>query len=239
MQLTFLSNAVRTLSLIGMLGAIEGMSLVKTVQAQANPPNPQAKSVCSAAYFDNPGYMYNPVTETQWKAVDKFQLDPDRMKKGNDTLATITTFSVALDAPLGYVVNKVNGKPVPLSPKIEQAIKREMFRDPSNDNRRRIAELNRKYGKYATFGQNITLLLSPEQQKESAKGTYEFLAYIASVLTPQERQAERDRVTAAGECSPSSLFKPDIWRSVTVDTGTRPDLDKRLREDTSGNTFFK
>ena len=118
--------------------------------------------------------MYNPVTETQWKAVDKFQLDPDRMKKGNDTLATITTFSVALDAPLGYVVNKVNGKPVPLSPKIEQAIKREMFRDPSNDNRRRIAELNRKYGNMPHLDKTSLCSFHQNNRKNQLRGRMSF-----------------------------------------------------------------
>jgi len=155
-------------------------------------------------------------------------------------MAEITTFSAPLDSPLGYVVNKVNGREVTIPPRIAQEIHQEVYgRENSQDNRRRVAELNQRYGQYATFGQNITLILSPEQIREASQDTYEFLAYIKSVLTPQQQQEERDGLTAQGLCSPSSLFRPDVWRTVTVDTGTRSDLDRRLREDTSGATLFK
>ncbi len=58
-------------------------------------------------------------------------------------------------------------------------------------------------------------------------------------MTPQERQAERDRVTADVGCSAGSLFRPDMYQTLTIDTGTRPDLDKRLRADKTGTTLFK
>lgn len=137
-------------------------------------------------------------------------------------------------------VNQINGKPVTIPLKIKKAIDGEVYGTFSKNNRRRAAELNRKYGKYATFGQNLNLLLSPEQIKEADKSTYEFLAYIKSLLTPEQQQAERDRLTASGDCSPGALFKPNyMWRSISIDTGKRPDLDKRLREDKTGTTFFK
>ena len=234
MQFTSLSKSIRSIGLIGMFSAIVGTSMVPTAPAQAKP---QTGSTCSAAYFNNPGYMYSPVTGKQRAAVDKFQNDPDRMKKWTSMMAKIQTFSAPLDSPMGYVAKKVNGKPIKIPPKIEQAIRKAVYVAPTPNNRKRVAQLNQEYGQYATFGQNITLLLSPEQQQESDKGTYEFLAYIASVLTPQQRQAQRDEATAAGECSPGSLFKPT--GTMTVDTGRRPDLDKRLREDKTGTTFFK
>jgi hypothetical protein len=102
-----------------------------------------------------------------------------------------------------------------------------------------VAELNKKYGQYATFGQNITLILSPEQQQERVQETYEYLADLAAMMTPEERKAERDALTAQAGCSPGALFRPDMWKSVTIDTGKRPDLDKRLREDKTGATEFK
>ncbi|WP_446859973.1 hypothetical protein [Phormidesmis sp. 146-20] len=239
MQFTLLSKSIRTIGLITILSAITSVNLVKPAQAQANP---STGSVCTAAYFDDPGYMYQTATEEQEAAVQKYLKNPDRLKRLNRMMAEVTTFSAPLDSPMGYVVNKVNGKTVAIPLKIKKAINQAVNVAPSQNNRKRVAELNRKYGQYATFGQNITLILSPEQVKEADKDTYEFLAYIKSVLTPQEQQAQRDIATAApiadGYCSPSALFKPG-QASRSIDTGTRPDLDKRLREDKTGTTLFQ
>lgn len=83
-----------------MLFAI-GTSIQQPAQAQARPSNPQTKSTCSAAYFDNPGYMYQPVTQQQMEAVDKRQNDP----KWDVMISQITSFSAPLDSPLGYVLS--------------------------------------------------------------------------------------------------------------------------------------
>jgi hypothetical protein len=239
MKLTALSKTVRTIGLITLLSTIQGMGMLKTAQAQANP---NAGAVCTAAYFDDPGYMYNPVTNQQIAAVSKFDGNPERIKRFDRMMAEITTFSAPLGSPMGYTINKVNGKEVSIPPKIRRAIE-QGTRIYSKNNRPRVAELNQKYGQYATFGQNITLMLSPEQQQERVKETYASLAYIKSVLTPEQRQAQQDQVTASasegGGCSPGALFRPEMYQSMTIDTGRRPDLDKRLREDKTGATFFK
>jgi hypothetical protein len=239
MKLTALSKSVRTIGLITLLSTIQGMGILKTAQAQENV---NAGAVCTAAYFDDPGYMYNPVTNQQIAAVSKFEGNPERVKRIERMMAEITTFSAPLGSPMGYVIKKVDGKEVSIPPKIKRAID-QGIRIYSKNNRPRVAELNQKYGQYATFGQNITLMLSPEQQQERVKETYESLAYIKSVLTPQQRQAQQDQVTASLAdgvgCSPGALFRPNMWESVSIDTGTRPDLDKRLRDDKTGTTFFK
>ena len=239
MKLTSLSKTVRTIGLITILSTIQGMTMVKTAQAQADI---NAGAVCTAAYFDNPGYMYNPSQEQQkdLSASVKYQ---EQAKRVDRMMDEITTFSAPLDSPMGYVIKKVNGKEVSIPPNIKRAIDQGVNRAPTNDNRKRVAELNKKYGQYATFGQNIILMLSPEQQKERVKETYEFLADLAAMMTPKERKAERDRAMAApvadGYCSPGSLFRPDMYQTLTIDTGRRPDLDKRLREDKTGAILFK
>lgn len=239
MKPTLFSKSIRTIGLITLLSTIQGMGMIKAAQAQANP---NAGAVCTAAYFDDPGYMYNPVTNQQIAAVSKFDRNPERIKSNERMMAEITTFSAPLGSPMGYTINKVNGKEVSIPPKIRRAIE-QGTRIYSKNNRPRVAELNQKYGQYATFGQNITLMLSPAQQRERVKETYASLAYIKSVLTPEQRQAQQDQVTASasegGGCSPGALFRPDMYQSLTIDTGKRPDLDKRLREDKTGATFFK
>jgi hypothetical protein len=243
MKLTSLSKSVRTIGLITLLSAIQGMSMVQTAQAQAKP---QKNSACTAAYFDDPGYMYNPpydklkAREKVRSALPKYQ---EQAKRSDRMMDEITTFSAPLDSPMGYVIKKVNGKDVSIPPNIKRAIDQGVSRAPTNDNRKRVAELNKKYGQYATFGQNITLILSPEQQQERVQETYEYLADLAAMMTPEERKAERDRAMAApasyGYCSPGALFRPDMWKSVIIDTGKRPDLDQKVRDDKTGTTFFQ
>ena len=239
MKLTSLSKSVKSIGLITIVSAIQGISLVQTAQAQADI---NAGAVCTAAYFDDPGYMYNPSQEQQ-KALSALPKYQEQYKKANKMMAEITTFSAPLDSPMGYVIKKVNGKEVSIPPNIRRAIDQGVNRAPTNDNRRRVAELNKKYGQYATFGQNIVLMLSPEQQKEQVQETYEFLADLAAIMTPEERKAERDRAMAApvsdGYCSPGALFRPDMYQTLTIDTGRRPDLDKKVREDKTGATLFK
>jgi hypothetical protein len=247
MKLTSLSKSVRwrslsfreSIGLITILSTIQGMSMVKTAQAQVDI---NAGAVCTAAYFDNPGYMYNP-SQKQQKALSASVKYQEQAKRVDRMMDEITTFSAPLDSPMGYVIKKVNGKEVSIPPNIRRAINQGVNRTPTKDNRRRVAKLNKKYGQYATFGQNIILMLSPEQQKERVKETYEFLADLAAMMTPEERNAERDRATAApvadGYCSPGALFRPDMYQTLTIDAGKRPDLDKRLREDKTGTTLFK
>jgi hypothetical protein len=66
-------------------------------------------------------------------------------------------------------------------------------------------------------------------------------AYLASVMTPEQKQAERDMVRTGakqmGMCP--ALFNPDSMTYATLQVGVRPDLDRRLREDKTGTIFFK
>jgi hypothetical protein len=243
MKRTPLSKTVRTIGLIAILSAIQGMSLAQTAQAQAIPAG-KPGSVCSDAYFANPDFMYSSTLSPEQKAAfEKLANNPARIAKRLGILAKGTTFSVALDAPVGYIAKKANGKTIEIPPKIDKEIYWASFnanRDP-NGTRRRVDELNQKYAQYATFGQQLTLILSPEQIKENTKMTREDSAYLAAVLTPQQKKEEQNRIKASakemGMCP--ALFNPNSMRSVNIQVGARPDLDKRLREDKTGATFFK
>ena len=236
MQLTFLSKTVRTIGLITILGAIEGISLVQTAQAQSNEPG----VACSAAYFADRDYMYNPSGKEK-AAVDRFNGNPARIKRWNDIWAEVNTFSVTLDAPVGYTAKIVNGKPVPIS----RLLAKEMYDAAANANRnpnamrRRVAELNRKYARYATFGQQITLIASPEQVKETSKWVREINAYSASVMTPEQKQREQDSITKTFNGSCPLIQNIERMNTIVLEVGKRPDLDKRLRADKTGATFFK
>ncbi|MEA5598252.1 hypothetical protein [Rivularia sp. UHCC 0363] len=63
-------------------------------------------------------------------------------------------------------------------------------------------------------------------------------AYIKSILTPQQMQEQRDALKASSPCSSFFVFNPELFRELSIDVGVRPDLDKRLREDTNGTTNF-
>jgi hypothetical protein len=246
MKLTALSKTIRTIALITILSAIQGTSIVQTAQAQAIPAG-KPGSVCTDAYFANPDYMYTFPPEMQSKqqkaALEKLDGTPARFKRQKDIWARSSTFSVALDAPVGYVAKKVSGKPVAISAKLAEEMRdaaANANRDPKAT-RRRVAELNKKYGAYATFGQQINLIFSPEQIRENTKMIRESTAFIVSVMTPAQKQAERDMVKASakqmGMCP--ALSNPAQMTYVTLEVGQRPELDKRLREDKTGATFFK
>lgn len=236
MQLTFLSKAVQAIGLITILGAIEGISLIQTAQAQSKEPG----VACSAAYFADRDYMYNPSGKEK-AAVDRFNGDPARIKRWNEVWAGVSTFSVTLDAPVGHTAKIVNGKPIVISRKLAN----EMRDAAANANRnpkatrRRVAELNRKYAKYATFGQQITLIASPVQVQETSKWIREINAYSASVMTPEQKRREQDSITKTfnGSCPP--IQNIERMNTIVLEVGKRPDLDKRLREDKTGATFFK
>lgn len=217
MQLTFLSKTIRTIGLITILTAIEGISLVQTAQAQSKEPG----VACSAAYFADPDYMYNPQGKEK-ETVDRFGANPARMKRQQNIWARSSTFSVALDAPVGYVAKKVNGKPVAISAKLAKEMYDAAFnanRDPKAT-RRRVAELNKKYAEYATFGQQINLMFSPAQIRENTKMTREFSAYTASVMTPEQKQAERDGIRAsAKQMGMCPLSNPARMTYVTLEVG--------------------
>jgi hypothetical protein len=66
--------------------------------------------------------MYNPVTNQQIAAVSKFDGNPERIKRFDRMMAEITTFSAPLGSPMGYTINKVNGKEVSIPPKISKEL---------------------------------------------------------------------------------------------------------------------
>lgn len=253
MKPTFLSKTIRSIlgtrgyaiGLITILSAIQGTSIVQTAQAQAIPAG-KPGSVCTDAYFANPDYMYTftPEMQNQQQKAALARLDgPARIKRQKDIWARSSTFSVALDAPVGYVAKKVNGKPVAIPAKLTKEMYDAAFnanRDPKAT-RRRVAELNKKYAAYATFGQQINLIFSPEQIRENTKMIRESSAFIAAVMTPAQKQAERDNIRASakqmGMCP--ALSNPNLMTYVTLSVGKRPELDRRLREDKTGATFFK
>ncbi len=243
MKLTALSKSVRKIGLIGMLAAIALLESTSAIQAQAIPAG-KPGSVCSDAYFANPDFMYSfPSGEEQMALINAFSNDPARVARMNRIWAKSNTFSVELDAPVGYIAKTVNGEAVEIPPDIEKEIYEAAFNANSNPatTRRRVAELNEEYAQYATFGQQISIIFSEEQIRENTEMGREFSAYVASVLTPQQRQEQQNAMRAAaaqmGMCP--ALSNPASMRYVTLEVGQRPDLDQRLLEDTTGATFFE
>lgn len=155
--------------------------------------------------------------------------------------AEVNTFSVELDAPFAYIANEVNGVAVEIPPEIKEAMDEAIKSEDVADRREQVKVLNEKYGQYATFGQQITLVFSPEQAKRVADGYREYNAKVKTILTEEQKQATRDfegpEVEGAGlACQP--IYGFDDNGTIVVEIGQRPELDQRLREDTSNSTFF-
>ncbi len=150
--------------------------------------------------------------------------------------ASITVFTSELNSPIGYVVNNVNGVAVNIPPEVEKSIQEDMY----YASREKVKLLNDKYGQYARFGQQITLLYTPAQTLRAQEILRENNAISASYLTPEEKQEYRDFITSQGSCTVNyGLADMAGLGSITITFGQRPDLDARLREDTTGATFFR
>ena len=199
---------------------------------------------CSEVYFSDPDFMYGSVGSVEFseKLKQRGQLEEyeQAVKPGLDELAAInaavTVFAVDLDAPIGYVANKVEGIAVEIPPKIEQSIQEDMAYPYS---REKVKALNEKYGQYATFGQQITLVYSPAQTLRANEILRENNAIASSYITPKEKQEYRDLVSSQGYCGVNYGVIDMGIGTIVVEVGQRPDLDARLREDTTGATFFR
>lgn len=255
MKHPFLLKATGIVGLIGLLCTTLGTGIQRSAQAQTA-ESVQSGAACIDAYFENPNYMYYPPTdlsfddpewtggltvlsEEQRKAISR----ASAVALGNleAVTAEVNTFSVALDAPFSYIANEVNGVAVEIPPEIRKAMDEAVNSEDVANRREQVKMLNEQYGQYATFGQQITLVFSPEQAKRVADGYREYNAKAKTILTEEQKQATRDfegpEVIGAGlACEP--IYGFDDLGTIVVEIGQRPELDQRLREDTSNSTFF-
>jgi hypothetical protein len=148
----------------------------------------------------------------------------------------VTTFMVERIAPIGYVANKVNGVAVEIPAEIEQAMQQGMAYPYS---REKVKVLNEKYGEYATFGQQISLVYSTDQLRRIDALNEARNARIASALTPEQRQAQEEMSRELGMCAAFDGYTEMGLLTKTIEVGVRPDLDARLREDTTGAVYFR
>ena len=255
MKHTFLLKATSTIGLIALLYTTFSTGVQRTAQAQIA-DSVQANTSCLDAYFENPNYSYFPPTDLsfddpgwtggltvlskeQRRAV--LQASAVVFENLKAVTAEVNTFSVELDAPFGYIANEVKGIAVEIPPEVKAAMDEAVNSEGVANRREQVKALNKKYGQYATFGQQITLVFSPEQARRVADVDREYNAKVKTILTEEQKQATRDlegpEVEGAGLAyKPISGFDDD--GTIVVEIGQRPDLDKRLREDTSNSTFF-
>ena len=256
MKRTFLLKATSTIGLIALLYTTFSTGVQRTAQAQTAEPI-QASTSCLDAYFENPNYMYFPPTylsfdDPSWAGILPTDLSEAQRKAivqasavVSENLKAVTaevnTFSVELDAPFAYIPNEVNGIAVEIPPEIKAAMDEAVNSEDVANRREQVKALNEKYGQYATFGQQITLVFSPEQAKRVADVDREYNTKVKTILTEEQKQATRDLegpevVGAGAACKPIYGFDDD--GTIVVEIGQRPELDKRLRKDTSNATFF-
>ncbi|MGI8932786.1 MAG: hypothetical protein ACR2FS_01805 [Phormidesmis sp.] len=256
MRPTFLLKATSAVGLIVLLCTTLSTGVQRTAKAQTA-ESVQAGAACLDAYFENPNYSYfyptdwsfdDPgwanilpadLSEEQRRAI--VQASAVALSNREAVTAEVNTFSVELDAPFVYIANEVNDVAVEIPLEIKEAMDEAVNYQDGVDRREQVKMLNGKYGQYATFGQQITLVFSPEQAKRVADGFREYNAKVKNILTEEQKQATRDLegselVGAGVACEPIYGFDDD--GTIVVETGQRPELDQRLREDTSNSTFF-
>ena len=256
MKPTFLLKATSTIGLIGLICTTLSTGIQRTTQAQTA-ESVQASAACLDAYFENPNYSYFMPTDLDiddpsWASILPADLSEEQrraivqasavaLSNREAVTAEVNTFSVELNAPFTYIANEVNGVAVEIPPEIKAAMDEAVNYQDGADRREQVDVLNKKYGQYAMFGQQITLVFSPEQAKRVADGFREYNAKVKTILTEEQMQATRDLespelVGAGVACEPIYGFDDD--GTIVVEIGQRPELDQRLREDTSNSTFF-
>ncbi len=238
MKLAFLSKALRTIGLTASLTLIVSTTLHQTAQAQFG-VSEQGLMPCSEAYLTDPDFMYYGVESVGASAEQLEEIEritAPILAEMESIPDEINMFAVELDSPIGYVANKVNGVAVEIPPEIEQAINRDNAYPYS---REKVKTLNEKYGQYATFGQQLTLVFSSDQTKRYSDLLREFNTLTGSVLTDEQKQTYLEPYTSNGSCNVNYSFADMGFGSIVVEVGQRPELDARLREDTTGAIFFR
>jgi hypothetical protein len=234
MKFTAFSKTMSKIGSTAVLTTLVGTTLQPTAQAVFSVSG-QYNMPCSDVFFNHPNYMYTDpqsnITPTPRLSFDSAPYDAID--------AAVTTFAVDLDAPIGYTPNKVNGVAVEIPPEIEREMQVGMSYPYS---REKVRMLNEQYGQYATFGQQITLIYSSEQVQQMDALLKNENARLAALLTPEERRAEQEVWRSSGACPVGNIVGfagMGIFATKVIEVGVRPDLDARLREDTTGATFFR
>ena len=240
MKFTSFSKTLHIIGLTTIMTVLVGTHVQQTAQAQLASTQ-EAYMPCSEAYFSDPDFMpgsgdflenlkqrgqleqYEQALQQKWDEIDAIN-------------AAINVFAVDLNAPIGYVAKKVNGVAVEIPPEVEKSIQEDMAYPYS---REKVKALNEKYSQYATLGQQISLVYSPAQTLRAQEIYREANAITASYQTPEEKQADRDLASSQEHCSVNYGFADMGLTTITIEVGKRPDLDARLREDTTGATFFR
>lgn len=241
MKLTSSTNKLRTLGLTSLIAVIVGTSVQPAARAQFFSTG-NRYITCSEAYFSDPDQMYFYTQESiealrQRGVLANYEkaIQP-LLDEQEAILDSITVFSVELDAPISYVAKKVNGVAVEIPAEIRQSIEEDMAYPYS---REKVKTLNEKYGQYATLGQQISLVYSSAQTLRRNEIAREINVIAASYITPEEAQSDREAVTSMGYCGVNEGILGMGILTQVVEVGNRPDLDARLREDTTGATFFR
>jgi hypothetical protein len=242
MKQTVFSKTLRTVGLTAMLSVMIGSNVQQTAQAQLVYSG-EAYMPCSEAYFSDPDIMYASGSFdlfARLREIGQFeqfqQIAKPIMDEQNAILDELTTFYVALDAPVGYTPKEVNGEAVEIPAEIEQAIHKDMTYPHS---REQVEMLTEKYGQYATFGQQLSLIFSSAQAQRYHELGREYNALVNSYVPEEQKQLYRELVSENAPCSVNYAFVDYGINSIVVEVGQRPELDARLRADTTGATLFR
>ena len=197
---------------------------------------------CSEAYFSDPDQMYFFTGESlealkQRGVLEEYEQATKPLLEEQDAIRdSITVFAVDLDAPIGYVAKEVNSVAIEIPAEVKQTIEEDVAYPYS---REKVKTLSEKYGQYATFGQQITLVYSSAQTLRMQEISRELNTIGASYVPPDEEKANRELAASQGACNVNEGFAGVGILTQVVEVGQRPDLDAQLREDNTGATFFQ
>jgi hypothetical protein len=243
MKVTLFSKTFRTVGLTALLSVVVGANMQQTAQADIYAPpfgtSEQAYMPCSEAFFTDPDFTYDP--QFIGLSNEEFGVDQAYLDEIAAIDAEVTSFMVELDSPVGYIANKVNGVAVEIPAELEKEIYQAAFNANSNlaNTRRRVEELNQQYGQYATFGQQISLVYSTDQLRRVDALNKAYYARVADAFTPEQKQAYQESIKSFGMCTAFGGGLEMGLLTKTIQVGVRPDLDARLREDTTGAIYFR
>jgi hypothetical protein len=185
MKRTSFSKSVRAIGLMAMLSVVVATTLQQPIQAQSKV---QAKTPTACVplpeggfFYDFQGIKFSPKQEV---ASRKIQAKLD--VKSNDLFKRIRKIVKPDGALEVFIPGEVSDK---IRAEINKAIDEK--ERPGVSTAKRVEELTKKYGQYATFSISPQLAFTPEQLAERDQHNRDYEVEMLSIMTPKQQKIYR------------------------------------------------